>query len=348
MTMRDEYRKANDAIHAPQSLLSALHEAAETDDTPVLFEAEKPKLWPRIAVFSSVAAVAAALALIVFLPRGGNLTASAPHAAAKAADAETVYSAETTMEAALYDEAPAEAPMLSASLFSVDSAVLTGSAEDDWNDEYDYGNAQTMPDPTYADVFALLVPEARAAGAPDAPTDDTPTPEEIKAKSADSDAAWTREGNTLTVNGLSLPLPENCGEIMAMETVAGRICVVTQNVGVVDVYVYADGALVGEASQSGVYGECRVQETSVFGDDNRLETHTVLLVTGTYAPDLAKADETDPMSFCPYVWDGEAYRPLMPDEIDLCGEGDTFTLYAAIEPDPVRVLYAFAELGLED
>ena len=347
MTMRDEYRKANDAIHAPQSLLSALHDAAETDDAPVLFEAEKPKLWPRIAVFSGVAAAAAALALIVFLPR--NNRSAAPQAAAKTADAEIVYAAETTVESAMYDEAPAEAPMLSASLFAADSAVVAGSAEDDWDDEYDYGNAQAMPDPTYADVFALLVPQAPAAGLSEAAANDMPTAEAIEAKSADSDAAWMREGDTLTVNGLSLPLPENCGKIMAAETIGERLCIVVQNGGVVDVYVYADGEHVGEASQSGVYEECRVQETSVFGDDNRLETHTVLLVTSTYAPDLGAADEADPMSFCPYVWDGEAYRPLTSEEIDLCGEGDTFTLYAAVEPhDPIGMLYVFAELGAEE
>ena len=128
MTMRDEYRKANDAIHAPQSLLSALHEAAD-EDTPVLFEPEKPRVWPKVAAFSGIAAAAAVLALIVFLPRNNRSTA--PQAAAKAADAEIVYATETTMESAMSDEAPAEAPMLSASLYAAGSAASADGGEDE-------------------------------------------------------------------------------------------------------------------------------------------------------------------------------------------------------------------------
>lgn len=349
MTMRDEYRKANDAIHAPQSLLSALHEAAD-EDTPVLFEPEKPRVWPKVAAFSGIAAAAAVLALIVFLPR--NNRSAAPQAAAKAADAEIVYSTETTMESAMSDEAPAEAPMLSASLYAAGSAASADGGEDDIEDEYDFAAAQGMPEQSYADVFALLVPQVQNADtvAPSAETEERQDADtEGKAvRVAGAEAAWTRESDTLTVSGLPLPLPENCGEVAAVEAVAGRVCVVVQNGGAVDVYVYADGALAGKMSQSGVFTDCRVQETSVFGDDNRLETHTVLLVESSYAPDLGAADEADPMSFCPYVWTGEAYRPLEPTEIDLCGEGDTFAVYVAVEPDPVRVLYAFAELGVEE
>ena len=104
----------------------------------------------------------------------------------------------------------------------------------------------------------------------------------------------------------------------------------------------------GAGSVSGVYDAHEVRDATLFGSDNQLEQHRVLLVTTRFAPDLSNAAANAPESFCPLLTDATGTSTMSADTIGLYGEGDTFWVYAAFESiDAVRVVYAFAELGLE-
>ena len=77
-------------------------------------------------------------------------------------------------------------------------------------------------------------------------------------------------------------------------------------------------------------------------------THLALILTTEYVPDLSKATEDDPASYCPDVTDQSGTRTLAADEITPLDEGDCFTVYTAFGyTEGVTVLFVFAELSAQ-
>lgn len=138
---REAYRKANDSVRAPASILAAA-KARISETAPSAREgAVQKRLWPRVLGFSSAAVAVAALALVLVLPRlAFRADSVAPQAAnetyTSAKSAELDYSAAASYGA----EASAELPMT----FSENRAALMGTALDDTPESVAFDTVLTL------------------------------------------------------------------------------------------------------------------------------------------------------------------------------------------------------------
>ena len=325
---REEYRKANDAISAPKTLLASIREQAEADAAPSLLDSfERPKrVWPRVLGYSGAAVAAAALALLIVRPFGlfensRNASSSTPMLAeSKAYDMEAAAAVEmsdgmmltTTMTASAAESAPAYA------------AGILGDGDTEMDDYYE---EYALPDPTYADVWAALYPTGS--------TNEIP--------SAEGDAG----AGALKSEASDIALPEGYSLCATIES-DDRIFVIAQADGITTLLVYDEAMnLLGEASTAGSFVGYELRDTTLFSDEGALEMHRALLLETTWSPDLSIAHEDEPASYCPSVTDPSGTRMLQPEEITIIDFGDRYAVYTAVAwDDGVRVLYAFAELGL--
>ena len=114
---QDEYRKVNDSVRAPESILASVQQKVRQEEakTQVL----RPFRWPRVIGYSSAAVAVATLVLIVSLSGIGRkgVSSSAAGAAPQAAEAKLAYSNDAvSSEESAFDAVSedAEMPMLAA------------------------------------------------------------------------------------------------------------------------------------------------------------------------------------------------------------------------------------------
>ena len=340
---RDEYRKANDSIQAPDHLLESIK--AEAEKSFVADTRPKAK-WPSVVIYSGCAAAAAVLAILIFRPFSLN-NANTTQAAAQEAKVYQVteereeqaylFSADTNIESPMLGTAAAGAPMESideAHPETEAAAFDLGDRMDGDEDEYYIYN--TASEVTYDMVYGMLMEE---------PETENPTAmrKSSVTESASSDV-WLEE-NTLHAYGASYDLPTG-RNVRALLEAWDNIYVISEADGFVITSVFSENGFLGEARQSGTYFSYEVKETTVFEDDYSLLDHQVVLVTSMYAPDLKNSDMNDPGTFVPLFADAAGERPLDPDEITCVNESSTYSVYGAVEAtDAVRMLYIFAELG---
>lgn len=314
---REEYRKANDAVHAPEALKEAIRgELSEETSFAESFSTRK-RIWPRVLGYSGAAVAAAALLLLVVRPFAGRENNKAEAQVAEMAASarrveDTAYAAEEIseeMSAATEDSARV-------------AAVPNMAAAKDTDDYFDPIDAGI--ELTYADVWEALAPvgadRSEESGA------------ETKAASGGSDA-------------LLPPGRIYCGE----ETLGDRRFVLSEQDGKTYVTVFdGDGQLLGEGTADGRHLSHECRDTQFVEVDLGVTTHPAVIVTTQYVPALSEANEADPASFCPTVSDRDGARVLVPDEISLLEVGDCYTVYAAFGWDEgVRVLYVYAELSAD-
>ena len=325
---RDAYRKANDSIHAPEALKETIRAAWKESepDISASFEPTKKRVWPRVLGYSGAAIATAALVLLVVRPFGRDRTAKDADVSMQA----TGFAAEESEEmVAEVTESKAAA--------RADAPIYASSNDgDDYFDPID-----TVIEPTYADVWAYL--KQADAGA-------LAEPEDI---AADSEALPLQElaqssDRTESETEASL-LPE--GRIrIASETLENRLYLLSEADGRTYVNVFDADTLqpLGEGAAAGRYVAHETRETQLIEPDVGVVTHLALILTTEYVPDLSKATEDDPASYCPDVTDQSGTRTLAADEITPLDEGDCFTVYTAFGyTEGVTVLFVFAELSAQ-
>lgn len=342
---REEYRKANDSVHAPKSLLNAIKADVEASSNDLFDLPKKPRIWPRVLGYSGAVVAVAVLTILVIRPFGGaDNSAGAPIAMQEAKAAEY----EEAIESSLYDTV-AEAEVSAKSALA--PAAETGAAgsadleapyrmERSDGDEDEYYPAVTVPEQTYEDVFAMLT------------FADTPSPEadsgsENNAEIVGTTATVSVDQGMLNAFGTSFVLSTN-GIVRALAQIGDRVFVIADRTNVVAITVYTKEGLLGEATQSGTYEAFEVKDTTVFEEDGSLSDYRVLLVTSRFTPDMSKAVPSIPESFSPMISDPSGARPLLPEEFTILDAGGAFNVYGAVEAsERVRMLYCFAELGGE-
>ncbi len=114
---QDEYRKVNDSVRAPESILVSVQQKVRQEEakTQVL----RPFRWPRVIGYSSAAVAVATLALVVSLSGIGRkgVSSSTTGAAPQAAEAKLTYSNDAvSSEESAFDAVSedTEMPMLAA------------------------------------------------------------------------------------------------------------------------------------------------------------------------------------------------------------------------------------------
>lgn len=323
---REEYRKANDAIHAPEALKDAIRSRLEQEEEP-LFERrpQRARLWPRIVGYSGAAVAVAALVLLIVRPfhltTPDSMNATGRSAAADAGWLEESMIMEAAPEAA-------DAPMLGLSM-SV-ASVETKGGDDAINDYEPY----TVPEPTYDDVWQML----------------TETPSEPDTEDAFSmtlDEALTVDGGVLTYGDASVALPT--GRTLRAATVSnGYVIAIAGEAGRTYVTVYDHGLnLCGETAADGLFVSFEARETTLCDDDGKLYTIPALILTTSWRADLSAANRDLPETYCPAVTEAGVTRVLTPEEITLVTVSDRYTVYTATSVDEkAKLLFAFAELGV--
>ena len=324
---REEYRKANDAIHAPEALKNAIRSKLEQEEAP-LFEArpQKQRLWPRIVGYSGVAVATAALVLLIVRPfdlfKSDSMNTTGRSAAGSAAWLEESMITEAAPEEV------ADEPMLGMSM-SVASTEAKGG-DDAINDYEPY----TVPEPTYDDVWQML---AEASSEPS--TEDAPA--------MTLDEGLTVDNGVLTFGDASVALPE--GRTLRAATVSnGFVLVMAEEAGRTYVTVYDNGLnLCGETAADGAFVSFEARDTTLCDDDGKLYSRPALVLTTEWRPNLGAANRDLPGTFCPTVTEAGVTRVLTPEEITLVTVSDRYTVYTATSVDTeVSLLFVFAELGV--
>lgn len=336
---REEYRKANESIHAPDHLLDSIKNDMSLSPVP---GRKHGMNWPGIMIYSGCAVAAAALALLIFRPFSFLKPASYASAAmeAKASDLEPGNSEQIQF---FSSDSSEEQPMLFASAAgeSTESASDFGlptsdRAERTDGDEDEYYIYNSPIEATYDEIFYMLVPQPQDASAA---SQKNSTITEF----ASSDIEIN--GNQLNAFGTTFDLIEG-RSVRALVEAWDHIYVISEENGFVVTSVYNETGLLGETKQSGMYLSYELKETTVFDDDYSLSEHRIIMVTSQFIPDLHNTDIQVPSSFVPVYSDSLTQRPLLPEEITCVNESDTYTVYGAVEAsNKVRMLYIFAELG---
>ena len=346
MTFREEYRKSNDSVHAPISVLESIKEkSAETGEKPIpLFETKPKRRWISIATYSGVAVAAAALVLLIFNPfRSSKNAAPAAMAVSEANQAETMLMSSSMVAdvVAESDSIPAAGSLVSSFSSNSDSRKATDLEDGEPEEMF----AAVVDDLTYQDIYSMLSPSERKAN-----------DEKKTVSSNNAPVLLTKEssarfsGNTVIAGELTIELPSE-RHLIALADLSGKILAVSEfeNCVYITVIEKIDGNLVvsSEASQSGLFESCALQDSTVFEEDE-LKTYQVFEVISTYTVDFSAVSENDPETFCPVISDSSGVRPLDPQSINLYEPSDTYIIYSGYEcSDNLRILYAFAEFGLD-
>ena len=347
MIFREEYRKYNDSVHAPKSILESVKKAAAeeaTEETIPLFESKPTRRWISIATYSGVAVAAAALVLLIFNPfRGNYRNQKSAQTTVEAADA--AYASDTAVlsyavPAESFDEKEAvpESESFSGILSAAIPEFSKSSEMEDNEAEEVFENA--VNDFSYSDIYSWL-----------SPVSDNKSSQEINAPvllTKETGARYSE--NTIIIGDQSVELSSE-RTIRALADLSGKILSVSEYNGLVYISVIEkvqdDYVITDEAYQSGIYISCMLHDSTVFEDDN-LNTYSVFEVITKHTVDIDKAISSDPQSFCPVISDSNGTRPLSPSEITIYEPSDCYTVYAGYEcSDSLRILYSFAEFGLE-
>lgn len=335
---RDEYRKANDSIHAPDHLLDSIK--AEADRSFVM-DTRPRRRWPSAVIYSGCAVAVAALALLVFRPFSFSRKADAVAVTAETKAYDTALGENGSMQ--LFSAgASVESPMLAAPAGEPVEGYPESEAEEAAydrvertdGDEDEYYIFNNEPEMTYETVFNMLIPGQ---------TDNAASKKNVVTESA-SASVWT-EGSVLNAYGNSYELPEG-RDLRALVEAWDNVYVISEENGSVVTSVYTKDGYAGETKQSGYFVSYEVRQTTVFDDDYSLSDHNVVIINSLYTPDPDKMDIDVPSSFVPVFTDQDGERPLNADDITCVNESSTYSVYGAVDVnDGVRMLYIFAELG---
>ena len=329
---REDYKKAQDAIQAPEKLRERIREQLDADSAPSLAESfERPKrIWPRVLGYSGAAVAVAALVLLIVRPF------ALPKEAPRSAEAQ-VYSL-TTAEETTEESVPAAGAMLESKAAVNGAGAVMDAVIGDGDTGMDDYEPYTVPEQTYSDIFnAIAAPE---------PLEEAPLAEESADQAgARIDEAVTVQDGWLTYGDVRAKFPE--GELKTVVVSDARVFVVTEAGDRTAIAVYDESLqLVGTAEVSGTFDNCELRDSTVFGDDALVTRRTFLLYT-TWRFDAESAEEDAPETFCPTVTENGDTRLLTPEEITIVNSGDSYAVYLAIVwDDGIEVLYTFAELGL--
>ena len=348
MIFREEYRKYNDSVHAPKSILESVKKAAADEDaeeTIPLFESKPKRRWISIATYSGVAVAAAALVLLIFNPFRGNYRNQKNAQATSVEAGGAAYASDTAVlsyavPAESFDEKEAvpESDSVSGILSNAVPELSKSSEMEDNESEEVFENA--IDDFSYYDIYSWL-----------SPVSDSQSSQEINAPvllTKESGARYSE--NKIIIGDQSVELSSE-RTIRALADLSGKILSVSEYNGLVYISVIEkvqdDYVITDEAYQSGIYISCMLHDSTVFENEN-LNTYSVFEVITKHTVDIAKATSSDPQSFCPVISDYNGTRPLSPSEITIYEPSNCYTVYAGYEcSDNLRILYSFAEFGLE-
>ncbi len=336
---REEYRKANESIHAPEHLLDSIKNDLSLSTVP---KRRNGIHWPGIMVYSGCAVAVAALALLIFRPFSflrpeptafTAMEAKVPVSETGVNEQMQLFSAGSTEERPMLFVPAAGEPAESASQFDSETS---DRAERTDGDEDEYYIFNTPIETTYDEIFHMLMPQQQNA------TEETQKKSTIT-EFASSDVEII--DNQLNAFGTTFDLKEG-RSVRALVEAWDCIYVISEDNGFVITSVYNKAGLVGETKQSGTYISYELKETTVFDDDYSLSEHRIIMITSQFVPELHNADIQVPSSFVPVYSDSLTERPLLPEEITCVNESDSYMVYGAVEASGnVKMLYIFAELG---
>lgn len=336
---REDYKRANDSIHVPDSLLNSIK--AEIQDHDQGTDHMRSHKWMPVFVYSGAAVAVAALVLLIVRPFDLGRSKS-ESAVASAETAGGMYAAnalfsEENNAAPILSDAVAESESAASDLIAVPSEAKRFDKAD--GDEDEYNPLYAVPDQTYDDIFAMIVPSYSKHAA-----DLSSRRSVIIDQSVDSAII---EGSALLAFGQQYALPEG-RSVRAIAQIGEQILIISEADDSVYVTSYTSEGFQGETRQSGTFLSYELKETTIFEDDNSLSVHNVLLVSSEYILDPASLEGSLPETFCPVISAANGTRVLAPDEITVLEAGNVYTVYHAVEAgDSLITLYVFAELSAE-